>query len=265
MTARRRTVVVGVPVDDVTMEEALEQIVTFVRQGRGDGTTYQVATVNVDFVVNAQRDERLLELMRRVDLSLPDGMPIVWGARMLGGGARERVTGADLVPALAMRAAREGFSLYFYGAPPGVAQRAADLLRDRAPGITVTASSGHGVGPDGRADPADIEHIVSAAPDIVCVALGNPKQEWWIDRHRAEVGASVLIGVGGTFDLMVGDKRRAPQWMQRVGCEWIFRALQEPRRLVRRYARDIVVFGPLLGRQFFRERCRTRSRSAQRT
>ncbi len=107
-------------------------------------------------------------------------------------------------------------------------------------------------------DPEALKPIIDANPDIVGVALGNPKQEFWIERYSQAIGAPVCIGIGGTLDLLVGEKRRAPAWMQRSGLEWVFRAAQEPRRLVGRYAHDIAVFGPKMARQAWTGRSRSR-------
>jgi len=242
-------VVLGVPVDDVTMAEAVSWICDFVELGRRSGRTHQVATVNADFVVNTLDDADGLALLQHAELSIPDGMPVVWGSKLLGTPLRERVTGADLLPALVAAAEAKDYSVYFFGAGPGIAERAATMLRTKHPGATIVADAGPKVAADGAMDSGALDVIRAARPDIVCVALGNPKQERWIARYREQLGAPVLIGVGGTLDLVVGEKRRAPAWLGRLGLEWVFRAVQEPRRLVRRYAHDIVTFLPSLARQ----------------
>ncbi len=242
-------VVLGVPVDDVTMAEAVSWICNFVEVGRRTGRTHQVATVNADFVVNALDDPDGLALLQHAELSIPDGMPVVWGSKLLGTALRERVTGADLLPALVAAAEAKGYSVYLFGAGPGIAERAATMLRAKHPDATIVGDAGPMLGPDVAMDSRALDAIRAARPDIVCVALGNPKQERWIARYRGQLGAPVLIGVGGTLDLVVGEKRRAPSWLGRLGLEWVFRAAQEPRRLVRRYAHDIVTFLPRLARQ----------------
>ncbi len=246
---RRLVNVLGVPVDDVTMRETVDRVAELIEAGRAHDQAHQVATVNVDFVVNARRDSRLMSLLQGVSLSLPDGMPIVWASRVLGTRLRERVAGADLVEALAERAAVDGYRMYLFGSAPGVATRAADLLLTRFPSIQIVADAGPLVGADGTMDVEHLSQIRAARPDIVCVALGNPKQEFWIGHYGCEVGAPVLIGVGGSLDILVGDKRRAPAWMQRVGLEWVFRASQEPGRLVKRYATDLRSYFPPVTRQ----------------
>ena len=254
MSTHRIASILGVPVDDVTMDEAVDRIAEMVEHGRATGRVHQIATVNVDFLCNAVHDDRLMRILGRTDLSIADGMPLVWGSRWLGTPLRERVAGADLVPALVERAASSGYRVYFFGAAPTVAAAAADVLRERYPGAEIVADAGPVFADPADMDPAALVPIKAARPDICCIALGNPKQELWIDRFGADVGAPVVIGVGGTLDFVSGAKRRAPGWAQRFGLEWVHRAVTEPRRLIRRYARDLVVFAPRLARQVWATR-----------
>jgi N-acetylglucosaminyldiphosphoundecaprenol N-acetyl-beta-D-mannosaminyltransferase len=249
-------VLLGAPVDDVTIAEAVDRIMEMVEVGRATGRVHQVATVNVDFLVNAAHDASLLTLLQRTDLAIPDGMPIVWGSRLVGTPLRQRTTGVDVLPALVERAATAGVRVCLFGAAPGVAGRAAEILSERYAGAQVVGLEAPVVGPDGAMDEAALERIRAARPDIVGVALGNPKQERWIARHGSALGTPVLIGIGGTLDFLTGVTRRAPSWMQRAGLEWVHRALSEPRRLAGRYARDLVVFGPGLLGQAWRGRRR---------
>jgi N-acetylglucosaminyldiphosphoundecaprenol N-acetyl-beta-D-mannosaminyltransferase len=248
---RRLTVVAGVPIDDVTMDEAIERIVVLVASGRQSGRAHQVVTTNADFLTNAVHDAVLRRVLRRADVSIPDGMPIVWASRLLRRRLRERVTGADLVPALARRLAASGGSMYFLGAAPGIAAAAARQLEAAHPGVRIVADPGPVFRRTDELDPAALAPIRDARPDVLCVAFGNPKQDLFIDRFASELGVPVAIGVGGTFDLLVGEKRRAAPWIQRLGLEWVFRMVQEPRRLARRYGRDFVVLAPRLVRQWW--------------
>lgn len=234
----------GVPIDDVTMEETVDVIAAMVADGRASGRTHQVATVNVDFLVHATADPFVRGVLQRAALNIPDGMPVLWGAKLAGTPLRERVTGVDLVDALVARAETTGWRIHFFGSAPDVADRALALLRERHPGAAVSAESGPMLADVERVDDAVLDAIAAIDADILCVALGNPKQERFIAAHATRLGVPVSIGVGGTLDMLVGDRRRAPRWMQRVGLEWVFRAAQEPKRLGRRYAHDAVVFGP---------------------
>lgn len=242
----------GIPIDDVTMTETLDRIGELIVTGRATGRTHQVATVNVDFLVNSLANPELADILRRSDLNLADGMPVVWGARKSGSPLRERVTGADLVPALAARAAETGWHVHLFGSAAGVAEEAATRLTRANPQARITADSGPMI-PDVTATPEDVLQLLADVDaDVLCVALGNPKQERFIRANRDRLRTPVLIGVGGTLDMIVGDKKRAPQWMQRAGLEWSFRAMQEPQRLGKRYAHDARVFLPRL-RSYLRQ------------
>lgn len=236
--------VAGVPVDDVTMEQTIEMIGGFIDIGRATGRTFQLATINVDFVVNAQRDDELRAILQRADVCMADGMPIVWYSQIAGVPFRERVAGADLVPALVDRSRARGWRVLLFGSAEGVAESAAEMLIERFPGAIVHGMSGPMLRDVRAMDDEWTEAITAFRPDVICVALGNPKQEKWIRAHRSRLGASVLIGVGGTLDFIVGGRRRAPEWMRRFGLEWVYRASQEPARLGKRYLRDAVVFAP---------------------
>jgi N-acetylglucosaminyldiphosphoundecaprenol N-acetyl-beta-D-mannosaminyltransferase len=247
--SRGCAVLLGTPIDDVTLGEAIDVVAGMIATGRRTGRVHQIATVNVDFVVNAANDEELRAVMQATDLAIPDGMGVVWGARFVGTPIRERTAGADLVPALAARATAEGWRLCLFGGAPGVAERAADVLRETAAGLDVVVVVAPQIGPDGRTDPEVVAAVRDVDADVVGVALGNPKQERWIARNGAAVGAPVCIGIGGTLDFLTGTTTRAPAWVQRAGLEWVHRAASEPRRLVGRYAHDVVVFGPAIVRQ----------------
>jgi N-acetylglucosaminyldiphosphoundecaprenol N-acetyl-beta-D-mannosaminyltransferase len=240
---RELVIILGTPIDDVTMVEALDRIEEFVAIGRLTGKRHQIATVNADFVVKALYDTELRRILQEADLATADGMPLVWSARRLGVPLGERVTGADMVPALAERAAEKGYSIYFLGAAPGVAEQAARILQRRYPGLKVAGVASPSPQAVQSGDPAIIAACNAAKPDILLVAFGNPKQEKWIYQHAHELAIPVMMGVGGTFDLIAGVTRRAPQWMQVAGLEWLYRLSQEPRRLWKRYAVDLLGFG----------------------
>jgi N-acetylglucosaminyldiphosphoundecaprenol N-acetyl-beta-D-mannosaminyltransferase len=248
---RRLLVVLGVPIDDLTMEEALDRLELFIEQGRKTGKSHQVATVNADFVIKALQDPELRYLLQEADMATADGMPLVWGARLLGVPLAGRVTGADLVPELARRAAVKGYSLFLLGAGPGVAARAAQILQDQNPGLKIAGVLSPPYGSVLEMSPQVAEEIRKADPDVVLVAFGNPKQEKWIGMYGRELGAPVMIGVGGTLDFIAGTMRRAPAWMQRMGLEWLFRLLQEPGRLWRRYVVDLAGFSIFFARQWW--------------
>ena len=234
----------GVPIDDLTLSETLETIDDLVDDGRHRGHSHQIATVNVDFLVNALDDADLHTLLQDTAVNVADGLPVVWSVRLAGFQIRERVAGVDLVSGIVAESSRRGWRVHFFGSAPGVAEQAVELLRTRHPAAVVTGAGGPFISDVDDVGEAVLDEIASHAPDILCVALGNPKQERFIAAHRNRLRIPVMIGIGGSLDMLVGDRRRAPVWAQRSGIEWVFRAVQEPRRLGKRYARDALIFAP---------------------
>jgi len=240
---RKLLIILGTPVDDVNMDEALQRIEAFIKTGRATGRGHQIATINADFVVKSLQDAELRRILQEADMATADGMPLVWSARLLGVPLKGRVTGADMVPALAEQAAQKGYSIYFLGAAPGVAEKAAHILQRQYPTLQIAGIASPSAEAVQNGDPAVIAACKAAKPDILLVAFGNPKQEKWIYRHAQELGIPVMIGVGGTFDFIAGVTKRAPQWMQQSGLEWSYRLLQQPGRLWKRYITDLFGFG----------------------
>jgi N-acetylglucosaminyldiphosphoundecaprenol N-acetyl-beta-D-mannosaminyltransferase len=246
----------GVPIADIDMTETIALIGDLVADGRKFGRTHQIATTNVDFLVNALEDPELLAILQGADVCLADGMPVVWGASALGMPIRERVAGADLLPRLVEVSATTGWRIHVFGSSPSAAGGAAALFAERYPSAAVSVDPGPHIPDPTSVDDAVLDAIAAVDADVLCVALGNPKQERFIKAHRDRLGVPVMIGVGGSLDLLVGERRRAPAWMQRTGTEWMARLVQEPRRLGRRYAHDIRVFGPRLAREWREVRAR---------
>ncbi|MBX3013833.1 MAG: WecB/TagA/CpsF family glycosyltransferase [Caldilineaceae bacterium] len=243
MLMRKLLIILGTPIDDINMDEALNRMEDFIAAGRVTGKGHQIATVNADFVVKSLHDAELRRILQEADMATADGMPLVWSARLLGVPIEGRVTGADMVPALAERAAQKGFSIYFLGAAPGVAKKAAQILQQQYPSLKIAGIASPSPEEVQQGNPAIIAACKAAKPDILLVAFGNPKQEKWIYRHAQELGVPVMIGVGGTFDFIAGVTKRAPYWMQQSGLEWIYRLLQQPGRLWKRYTTDFFGFG----------------------
>ncbi|MBE0695331.1 MAG: WecB/TagA/CpsF family glycosyltransferase [Anaerolineaceae bacterium] len=248
---RSLVVLLGVPIDNLNLEETIDQIDRLVQNGRSLGKYHQVVTVNADFVVKAANDPELRYLLHESDLATADGMPLVWAARLLNVPLKERVTGADMVPSLAERAAQKGYSLYLFGAAPGIAKKAGEILQEWYPGLKIAGVASPALSSVLEQDPAVLADIENAHPDILMVALGNPKQEKWIGMYGRQLKVPVMIGVGASLDFIAGQVKRAPQWMQKTGFEWLFRLLQEPRRLWRRYVVDLVAFSNFFVRQWW--------------
>jgi N-acetylglucosaminyldiphosphoundecaprenol N-acetyl-beta-D-mannosaminyltransferase len=229
----RRVRLGRVPIDCVTFGEALEAIAEMIERRRG-GTVF---TPNVDHVVMAQRDDGFQHAYAAVDLSLADGMPVVWASRALGFPPLEKVSGSDLVPLLMGLSAARGWRVYLFGGACGVARRAASRLRAAHPDLVVVGAASPHVDIDEPAARRSVfvEAIRAARPDLVLVGLGAPKQELWIHDTAPALRPAVLLGVGASLDFIAGTARRAPRWMSAAGVEWAYRLAHEPRRLWRRY------------------------------
>ncbi len=214
----------GACVDALSMDETVERVAGMIRSGR----PHRIMTLNPEFLCRAQTESALLDLAGRSDLVTPDGVGIVWACRMAGRPAPERVTGIDLMLRLVERAAVEKWRVYMLGSAPGVAEEAASRLRLTYPGLLVVGTR------DGYFQESEERKLAGeigkTRPDLLLVALGAPKQEIWIDRHLEETGASVALGVGGSFDVVAGRVKRAPLWVRRLRLEWLSRLLKEPSR-----------------------------------
>ena len=234
----------GIPVARVTERAAVERIVHMAKNPKPSGAAF-VATLNVDFVSNAvggwpfKANDELWRYLRGADFVTADGMPIVLLSKMLGRPLPERVTGADMVPAICRRFAEEGLSVYVLGGTQPALDEA--FAKMAIPSLRVAGLDPAFVKLDVD-QPEIIDRINAARPDILFVALGNPKQELWMGRNASRLHVPVMIGIGGTFNFIAGRVGRAPRWMQKSGMEWIFRIYQEPGRLWRRYAFGLVKY-----------------------
>jgi N-acetylglucosaminyldiphosphoundecaprenol N-acetyl-beta-D-mannosaminyltransferase len=220
--------ILGVAVDGVDNAGMLDQIAQWVDARRETPCARQVCTVNPEYLVDARRDPTFAAVLAGADLRVADGAGVLWAARRCGRALRERVTGSDGIYRISERAARRGWRVFFLGAAPGVAARAATLLRERCPGLIIAGA--YAGNPMPEEWPAIAGWLAATQPDILFVAYGHPRQDRWIAAHRCELHAAVAIGVGGAFDFVAGVQRRAPTWLQRLNLEWLYRLLREPRR-----------------------------------
>lgn len=245
--------ILGIPFDSLTLGEALERIEQMICSRR----PHYLVTANVDFLVQARQDVELRRILLEADLVLCDGTPLVWASRLLGNALPDRVAGADLVPLLIETSAEKQYRLFFLGAAPESSSQAVAKLRAAFPRLLI---AGHYSPPYRTLLEMDHEEIkrrvIEARADVLLVSFGCPKQEKWIAMHFRQLGVPVTIGVGATIDFLAGQVRRAPPWMRRMGLEWVFRLGQEPRRLFRRYAKDIWSFGGSLLAQLWHLRWR---------
>jgi N-acetylglucosaminyldiphosphoundecaprenol N-acetyl-beta-D-mannosaminyltransferase len=205
---------------------------------------HQVCTVNPEFVMEARRNPAFRKVLNSADLATPDGVGIIAAGRLLGTPFKGRATGVGLVERMAQLSARDGNSLFLLGAAPGVAEEAASELVRRYPGVHI---AGTYAGSPSVSDFPEIERRLQAAQsDILLVAYGAPRQDLWIDEHRHSLPSSVKVamGVGGVFDYLSGRVPLAPQFVRRIGLEWMYRLMRQPwrwRRILR-----VFVFGVLV-------------------
>ena len=225
--------VLGVRTHAVQIGQVVEQMNGWIRERDG---CHSIAATSMHGVVEAQHDPSFKEILNATDLVVPDGMPLVWLGRRQGHFLRRRVYGPDLLLAFCKENSEKGYRHFFYGGEPGVADHLAASLKARFPGLNVVGTCSPPYRPlNATEDEEIVEMIRSAAPDVLWVGLGAPKQERWMHNHKAQLRVPVLVCVGAAFDMLSGRRKQAPPWMREHGLEWFFRLLQEPRRLWRRY------------------------------
>lgn len=226
----------NIEIDNVTMKEALHEINRLVKKR---GKTYSV-TPNVDHIMKLQTDKEFVEIYKKADLILCDGKPLVWISKLYGTPIKAKVSGSDLFPRLCALAAKKSYKMYFLGAGPGVAEKAAANLRKKYKGLNVVGTYSPSYGFEKKEE--EVKEIIgkvrSAQPDILIVALGAPKQEKFVYEHLDELNVPFSIGLGASLDFEAGNIKRAPRWMSNCGLEWLYRIFQDPKRLIKRYLVD---------------------------
>lgn len=222
--------VLGCRIDPLSMSATLDRVEGFIEQADPKESSH-IITLNAEIAYQAHYDPALRELINRARMVTPDGIGIVWGARQLGLDVPERVTGIDLMERICERAALRGWKIYLLGAAPGIAEEAARKLQQRYPGLMV-AGVHHGYFQPSEEEEI-IADIIKAAPQVLFVGLGAPRQEWWIDQHKEQLKVPVCIGVGGSLDVISGFKQRAPEWVIKLNLEWLYRLTKEPSRFKR--------------------------------
>jgi N-acetylglucosaminyldiphosphoundecaprenol N-acetyl-beta-D-mannosaminyltransferase len=231
--------VAGARIHAIRVPDAVATIDGWISTGHRD---YIVLT-GAHGIVEMQSSPKLLEINNRAGLTTPDGMSVVWLGRLKGHHQIEKVYAPDIMDETFRLGVSRGYRHYFYGGNEGVADELKRRLEERFPGIQVVGTCCPPFRPLSDAEAEETAGAINkAAPDIVWVGLGCPKQDHWMDRFRPRLQAPVLIGVGAGFDFLSGRQPLAPRWIQRSGFEWLFRLLSEPRRLWPRYSRVVPRF-----------------------
>lgn len=242
----QRLDILGIKVDRVDQQQALAAITAFL----DGGFCRQVVTLNPEYVMLAEKRDDLRRIINASDLCVPDGMGIVWASRLLGEPLKGRVTGTGMLPQLCRICSERGDSIFLLGGAPGVAEQTAEVLTGTYPELKVAGVSSN----DPEDGAATVAEVNASGADILAVAYGCPKQDFWIDRYRGDLtSVKAAIGVGGAFDFISGQIPRAPRLMRRAGLEWLFRLWLEPRR-----ARRMMAL-PRFGIKVLASRVRSRS------
>ncbi len=217
--------VLGVGFDSLTIEEAVTRAKALMTERRAA----YVVTPNPEIVMACRERLETMQAVNAADLVLPDGIGVIYGARILGTPLKTKLPGIDFIQALMADMAKEGKSVFLLGAKPGVAEAAVEKLKAQYPGLAVVGTQ------DGyfKDDAPVVEAVNAARPDLLLVCLGAPKQELWMQRNQSLLNVGLMAGLGGSLDVFAGNVRRAPKAFQRLGLEWLYRLMKEPKRIGR--------------------------------
>ena len=222
-----RLEILGVGIDKVNSQQALEKIGEFIASGQ----PHQIVTANAEIIYQASKNEKMCNVINNAQMVTADGSGVVWASRQLGQPLEQRVTGIDLVNSICEQSAKDKWKIYILGSAPGVAATAAVNIRDKFPGCNIVGTH-HGYF-NAKEEKQILAELEQLKPDVLFVALGAPKQEYWIADHLAELGIPVGMGIGGSMDVLSGNVKRAPKWMQKMSLEWLYRLLIQPTRFKR--------------------------------
>jgi len=231
-----RIEVLGVPVDCVDMERSLDVVDEYIQGDKPE----TVIAVNPEKIIKARNDPQLLAQLRAAGLLIPDGIGVVVAASLLGLGRMKRVPGSELMPEICNLSARKGYRIFLFGGRPEVNEKVAKILVERYKGIQIVGRQS-GYFEDNEIE-SIIESINMSEAQILFVALGSPKQELWMHKYLKNTTVKVCQGVGGTFDVIAGEVKRAPNAFRKVHLEWLYRLLANPRRIIRQTALPKFVF-----------------------
>lgn len=228
-TSARSTYILNGRFDRLLTTQVVDELFETIR-ARKRGV---LCTVNVAFLMMMRSDLRLQNFVDFARWTVADGQPLIWASHLTQEPLPERVTGIDLIDLLCSRAIQEHVGVYFLGADEATIHTAVDVLQSRHPGLDIRGYADGYFGPDQANERA--RAVAESGAELLFVAMGVPRQEYFIEEQWQDLGARVVIGVGGSFDVVAGLRKRAPHFLQRSGLEWAYRLAQEPRRLFRRY------------------------------
>ena len=236
----------GVEVDALDMDDTVDRIMTLIDQR----VQVQHVVLNASKVVMMSKDAKLRSVIRACPVVNADGQSVVIASRLLRRPLPERVAGIDLFVELVKRSAENGRSVYFLGARDDILEEMISRFRTQYPTLRI-AGFRNGYWDN---DAEVVEQVHAAQPDLLFVAIPSPRKEFWLAEHLAALGVPFAMGVGGSFDVLAGKVKRAPKWVQRIGCEWVYRLVQEPRRMWKRYLVGNTTFMWLTIKELWRSR-----------
>ncbi len=247
-----RANILDVQVSRFDLDETMQQFSYAIE----NGNKLRVAVTPVNCILWARKNERLKSLYNGADIVTADGVPVVWASRLLNAPIRGRVTGLDLLPEFSAIASKKGYRFFLLGAAEGVADQLAGTLQKQNPELQIAGT----YSPSFTETFSDSENekmidlINQSGADVLWVSLTAPKQDFWIAENFDQLNVSVAVGVGAAFDVVAGNIKRSPAWMQKAGLEWFYRLMKEPGRLSKRYLVEAPLFIPLIFKQFLTTR-----------
>lgn len=231
----KRLNILGTYVDQVTKDEALENFKEMLQTEN----CQMIITPNSEIVMNATKDSPLRTLINEADMVIPDGIGLVYASRLLRQPLSERVTGIDFLEQILSCLHQNNGSIFLLGSKPGIAEKASEKMKEKYPNLTI-AGTHHGY--FNETDEGEIiQKVNDVCPDVLCVALGSPKQEKIVKKYQEQLNAKVAIGVGGSLDVWSGELKRAPKFFQNNGLEWMYRLIQQPSRYKRMFALPLFI------------------------
>lgn len=235
-------------IDNLTMEECLDKIDNFIV----DGKYHYIVTPNVDHIVKLQSDYEFKEVYDNADLILTDGMPLIWYSKISKEPIKEKLSGSDLFPRVCELASKKKYKVFLLGAKDGVAKEAAKRLEEKYEGLNIVGTHSPIFGFE--KNKWEIEGVINminqSKPDILAVGLGAPKQEKFLYKYRELLKVPVSLAIGASIDFEAGNIKRAPIWMQKLGFEWLYRLLKEPKRMYKRYLIEDMKFIKIIVNDF---------------
>ncbi len=243
----QRVNILGIQVSSITTSDLFSDFKAAIQNKK----LIQVAITPVNSILAAYKNPQVQNVYNTSDYVLCDGIPVKWASTFLNTPIVDRITGLDLLPSLIAFAANESFTIFFLGASPGVGEKLKEVILQQYPNCKIVGIYVPPFMPvfDAAENKKMVDAVNATKPDIVLISLTAPKQDLWITQNKSQLHPALYVGIGGAFEVMAGLAKRAPKWVQKAGLEWLYRFIQEPKRLFRRYFIEAPLFIPLIIKQ----------------